>query len=95
MSILDESEGQLLNSVADLLYPPGDPRAIPWPSAEVLGHMRSRLRSLADDAELVDEEEQRRLQHEVYGTCVDEGCTGCEVDRELNRQNRLGSGRKS
>jgi hypothetical protein len=38
----------LVRAAADLLYPPGDPRAGQWPSAQVLGRMRTRLRSLAD-----------------------------------------------
>lgn len=46
---LTDDEVHALRTAADLLYPPADPRAMPWPDPATLGRIRSQLRSLADN----------------------------------------------
>lgn len=48
MTAIPTEEAALLRLAANLLYPAGDPRAMPWPDPVALGLIRSRLRGLAD-----------------------------------------------
>lgn len=63
-------EAALLRTAADLLYPQDAPRAVAWPTPQVLGLIRSRLRGLADHFEADESAGEGVTTRKLDGACV-------------------------